>query len=506
MRFIKKILITLTLLFALLGTFLFIFSKTINLKSIKDYLNKEISLLTEQQSEILGDVSWQLLPEPGVKISKVKIGEENNQQNYSAYLDNLIFRLNITELLQGKISFNELIVNGFVIHVNAFAHEDNTKKTFIAPPEPSEFTIKKILLSQGQIDYKKEAKLIKFLNLQIGADNFNLQQKAFSLQLKGNLELLDNEKKIIKTQFIFKGTSTLNKAFLKNPLQHLKDLPFEGQLNLSKLFYKKFKIDSLETNIKLVESSLLLNPLSLSLYNGESIGSLNYNLKNSSLMLYQTAINLDSSPIIKALFKKDIIEGKLDFSLHSSFNLNSDNWLETATGNGNLAIHKGTIKTINLNKIVDETANKISNLMKGIAINIASFGQFDNPEFYKGGTPFSLMSLQYVLENQKIQNHSFVLQTDKLQINGDFSLDLKSDALKGQLFTKVNLNNIQIDQIQNLLGGNFPLLLSGSLSDPSFEPDMTKINPILSKAWLKESLTLPVKPLENILKLIFHQP
>ncbi|WP_019217248.1 hypothetical protein [Legionella tunisiensis] len=51
------------------------------------------------------------------------------------------------------------------------------------------------------------------------------------------------------------------------------------------------------------------------------------------------------------------------------------------------------------------------------------------------------------------------------------------------------------------MGGSFPILVQGTLTKPVVLPDLKKINPILTKAWLKETL---VKPVETIVKPVKH--
>ena len=55
-------------------------------------------------------------------------------------------------------------------------------------------------------------------------------------------------------------------------------------------------------------------------------------------------------------------------------------------------------------------------------------GQFNNPEFFKGGTNFKLLSFHYHLKDAKLESNSLVLQTDKLQLKGEGNLNLKDNT------------------------------------------------------------------------------
>lgn len=507
MKFLKKLVTGLVLLFVITIITLWALAKSIKPETVKSYVSSQLSTLTEHKSIVNGDISWQVFPRPGIKITGVQIGDENDKTNYSVKLDNLLFHLKITPLLRGKLVFSELNVDGFKITINPDSQTSvkvkKSKQNKVAKTNnmTEEFAIERILLSRGQIVIVQNQKKITFSGLQIGAEQFNLQKISFPLQFKTVLDVSEAKEHLLKAHINFKGSTALSASLFNNPIIALQNIPLEGQLSLQDLRLKKLKINKVSANAKTKIGVFHLNPLTLSLYNGESVGDLSYEFASRKLTVNQTATNLDSGKLIYDLVKKRLFKGSVDFSIHAQANMQDSNWQEHASGNGSLTIKDGVVESINLDRVIDETSNKINKLMsrskKKDAKQALELGQFDDPNIFKGSTRFELLTFQYQLQDSTLQSNSLVLQAEKLQLKGEGALNLKDYDLDSHLSAKVALTDEKVEKIQQLLGGSFPILVKGTLTKPVVLPDLQKINPILTKAWLKETL---VKPVETIVK------
>lgn len=511
MKILKRLLAGILVTLVITTLALWTLAKTIKPEMVKNYVSSQLSFLTQQESRIDGEISWQLFPRPAVKITQIQIGHEQAQENYSAKLENLLFNLKITPLLRGKLVFNELVVDGFKIVVNPEAtsslvktvklKETNEEKTSLA----DQFAIERFLLSHGQIVIQDNQKQIILSGLQIGAEQFNLQRMAFPLQFKTTLEVNAGQEKVLKTHINFRGRTSLSPLLFSNPLIALQNMLLDGQLSLQNTKLNHFRIAKISAHTKTKPGVLLLNPLTFDLYHGESVGDLHYEFASKKLILNQTGTNLDSAKLVHDLFNKLLFKGSLDFSIHAQINLQNPNWQDSLTGKGSLTIKEGTLEAINLDKVIEGTSSKINALLLTQKVNteqLLELGQFNNPEFFRGSTNFKLLSFQYLLQNEKLESNSLVLQTDKLQLKGEGILNLKNNELEGRLFAKVVLQDRQIDKIQQLLGGGFPILVKGTFTDPTVLPDLQKINPLLSKGWIQNTLTMPVKTLEKTVKTI----
>ncbi|KTC78068.1 AsmA family protein [Legionella brunensis] len=510
MKFLKKLIVTLFAFLIITGVTLWALAKSISPTVVKDYVSSQLSALTHQQSRVDGDISWQIFPRPGIKITGVQIGEQNDQNNYSVKLDNLLFNLKITPLLRGKLVFSELDVNGFQININPDVQPPKVKKATSPSTKKTnsvaeQFAIERILLSHGQINFKQNEQIIKLSNLQIGAEQFNLKKVPFPLQFKTQLDVATTNKSIVKAQINFKGNTGLSASLFNDPLTALQNTPLNGQLTIQELKVHRIKVNKIRANVKTKTGVLLLNPLTLNMYNGESVGDLSYEFASMKLIVNQTATNLNGNKLIYDLIKKKLFKGSVDFSIHTQANVQNGSWRENTSGNGSLTIKDGVVESINLNKVIDGTSDKINKLLSGKKDGVNSvlqLSQFDDPAFFKGNTYFKLLTLQYSLHDAKLLSDSLVLQTDRLQLKGDGELNLKDNNLDSHLLAKVSLTDPEVDKIQQLLGGSFPLLVQGTLAEPSVLPDLKIINPILTKFWLKETLVKPVKQIHKQIKTL----
>ncbi|KTD48924.1 putative asmA protein [Legionella rubrilucens] len=477
--------------------------------TIKAYVNEELQRLTNESGQIKGDVSWHVFPRPRIKMTHVQIGDPRSASPFAITIDNLLLNLKLTQLLRGNLVFSELNVDGFTVEIDQRANRISPP-TQAKPPrgiEPlaHQFAIKNVMLSHGKLILTRDQSQVIFSGLQIGAEQFNLRQQSFPFQLKSKVTVNKKGQPFAHTQFLFKGNTRLTAQWLSDA--ELKSLPLFGQLTLLDLSIQQLKVDRLQANTSYKEGILDLNPLTLSLYRGESVGDLHYDPQQARLQLNQTATDLDSNRLIHDLFARKLLKGRLDFSLHTAIDLHDFKWPQSITGKGNITVKDGTLMAMNVNQMIQETNARINSLF----LNQSATDQPAKPEetltnaaFFKGNTDFKLMASQYRIENGLLNSHLFVLQTNRLQLKGGGQMNLLDYSLSGTLLAKVIFKNENADKIQQLLGGAIPLLVKGTLIEPLILPDMKKINPLLTQTFITETLTMPVKAVHNQLKAMLH--
>ena len=491
----------------ILATVFWVVAKSVRPEVVKEYINSQITHLTAQNSQVNGDISWHLFPRPGITLTAIEIGDLRSHDALAMKIDNLLFNLKITPLLRGKLVFSELKMNGFTIQINSESEHSTTNlataKTVKKEEVSETFAIENLMLSKGRLIWMRHDDKLVVSNLQIGAEQFNLDQSAFPFQLKGMLEKLKANQSQAQAHINFKGNTRLSPALLHNPQHALKMLLVNGQLNLSGILIKKLQINQLSANTQFKEGKLRLNPLALKLYKGESVGDLEYDLTQQILKINQTGTNIDNSKVMQDLFTRKIATGRLDFSLHTQTDLNNPSWQTGTRGNGNFTIKDGALLAINFNKAINDTDDKISKLLDGHVDKSnqkLQADQFGDPALFRGDTPFKLLGMDYKLENDLLLSDSLVLQTDNLQLKGSGQLNLNDRAVNAHLQAKVTFNNKQTEKIQQLLGGSIPFQVKGTLDNPIVIPEIDKINPFLTQLWLKANLEKPVKAIKQQLQ------
>lgn len=527
---LKKIGLVFILLLTLAASVLWILIKSIKPELIKDYVNTQLTKLTEQPSRVNGDISWQFFPSPGVRLTSIQIGEIN-QGDYTATLENVRFNLKLMPLLQGKFIFSELDINGFNVQINPAAQAidsklSNLKQTISLPIKgethqlaldekanniAEKFAIQRILLSRGQVTFLKDQKKITLSNLQVGAEKFNLKKNFFPLQLRAGLDIQNEGMSQVKASINFKGRMAFSNVIFSDLLDTLERTPIKGQLFIEQMHAGSLNIDKVTANVKTKAGTLLLTPITLNLYNGESIGDLSYEFASKKFLFNQTATNLDAQKLGYDLTKKDTFKGSIDFSIHTQANFQDTCWKESMVSRGNLTIKEGRLPFVNLESGLIDMASMLSdvivtqrgqtNLNQKDTLPQLPSKQLADLTAFSGEIKCKILTLQYVWSNDRLQSDSFVLQTDKLQLTGDAAINFNNDSLDSHLFATLNAEDEQIEKIQASLGGSFPLVVRGTLTNPVILPDVKRIMPVVARMGLEDTISKAIEKAKKRFKL-----
>lgn len=515
MNLLKKILLAFIILSILTCLSIWLLTKNITHTAVKDLINKELGAITSQKGRIDGQVTWQLFPRPGVKIAQIHVIDEGNQSNSSLSIDNLLLNLQIAPLLHGRLVFKDIKIDGLAANINIFGAQASGMFGKIAHFSAAQndnravqFAVERFLLTRGQIVIAQAKQKITMNDLQLEVENTNLKKKLFPLQFKTKLAVTTAQNKF-KANLAYNGRIRLAPSILEQPLNALQSTGINGQLLARSIQFNQFKISRLSANTLTKKGTLTLHPLNMSLYSGESVGDLNYEFANKQLSINQTATKLNAGPFLKNFFGKTLVKGKLDISAHGSMNLKDDNWHKNIIGHGNLTIKDGVLTFINLQALADNASKKIHTLPTQAQndVDTALEQPLLSPKAPPdGSTNFQLLNLQYQFLNSKFIANSLLLQTNDIQLKGDGQINLDSYALGGNLRATLMTGDSMVLKIQQLLGGSFPLTLTGTVMQPEILPNEREISPIVTKYMLKNVLVYPVKQIKNQLQNIILTP
>lgn len=475
---------------------LWFFTKNIQPETIKRFIAQQITAITHKESQINGTISWQFFPNPSLKIQNIQIGSAN--QNYHANIGSLAFNIKLSNLLNGSLLFDELAIDGLQLQINpnaprAVATLNNQVKSNKATSH-KEFAIQKVTLSHSQVTINQNAGQTLLKNVQIAIEDFNLQSHSFPIQIKTRLSKLNNNTKI-KASISFTGRLNLNDSVINNLAKDLAIPSVEGQLLLQNIIFNQINIDKISTSLASNDNNLTFNPLTASLYGGEAVGTMNYELRNHQLSINQTATNLNGKELVNALLGHQILSGSMDYSIHASFPSELLS-LKSFVGNGQITVKDGKLYGVNMNEALNQLRRKLTQVMNGDLNHMNSIENFNT----KGNTEFKLASLDYQMKNEQFSTNSLLIQTDKLQIKGDGSINLTNHAMNSKLQITSNNNDESMQQIQSLVGGYFPLAVSGTLEHPTVSPDFKNIAPLISKLLTNPKLKFLSKQLKGLIR------
>ncbi|KGP64138.1 asmA protein [Legionella norrlandica] len=504
MKLLGKILLVFVALMIFTSITLWVLAKNIKPETIKQLVSNKITAITHKQSHIDGSISWQLFPRPGLKFNKIYIGDEKLNDNYSLTIDTLLLNLKITPLLRGNFVFSEINIDGLKLQINQenlekskyFNKKTNQQGSEGDTHEP--FAIQKLLLSHGQISFNHHGHSTVFKNVQIGAEQFNLKNTPFAVQIKA--KLTDAAPlSIAKGNINFKGRLSLSPAFINELNNGINKSFIEGQLQIQNILLNRFAIKKINSTLKTHKGNISFKPLTLSLYNGESIGDMEYVVPSQQLLLNQTATNLDGKQLILALLGHQAISGNLDYSIHASIPLKTPN-IEHIASKGTITLKNGEVYNINLDQLINNLKIKFNSLVSTAPTNLKKLVQSDweQDKTTQGNTAFKLANFKYQLQNGIISSDGFLLQTDKLQANGEGRINILNQQLNSNIKATLNDNNTDntLQTIQQALGGYFPFIISGTIDQPLVLPDF-KASSLLNSLAIKSALTKPLKIIEK---------
>lgn len=514
MKLIKKTFLFTFIFLAIAVLALWAWTLTLNPEQVKSLFDKKLTALTGQQSHINGDIHWQLLPRPGLKVTDIQVGEEKSEANYTLFINNLLFNLRMTPLLKGQLVFSDIKIDGFKLNVNPDATPSKTKPEKKKPNHiqnstslnttnntPARFAIDSFLLTNGQVHLNTRDTQLSFSDLKIGASDLNIKNDSFPIQLKGNLNGLLEQNKL-KANFNFQGTTKLSGLLNLSHSGTLSGVALEGKVAIRDFIFNQLKLNKIDSNASFKKEILKLDPLNITLYKGSSVGDLTYQLASRSLHINQTATNLDADSLLTSLIEKNILQGSLDFSMHANADLSKQDWLEKLQANGRLTIKDGVFHSLDIPKLLQDLTHQIQALRHQEKINTQIIKSLieTNPDVYQGGTRFQLLSIQYRLRDKNLITDSVLLQTKQLNLKGQGHINLNDFTLNNQFEAKLITPDNKLNEVQEILGGSFPLILSGSLTKPFILPDIKKMSPALMQYFLKQQLNKPIKKLKQKLK------
>ena len=506
MKFIKRSLFGLLLLCVFALVAIWALTQMLDPAIMKDLIARHLSELTGEKVEIDGNVAWHINPKPGVNVKLVRIGKISPTRRYFLLIENLEFHLQVPPLLQGRLVFNELHMEGLQLRINADFNSSSKPpppqkkpiKTLTTLNEPAEFAINTLILERGQLVIAEQHGNFTLNGIELHAQQVNLQGTPFFMQINTTLAsaFADNA---IQAVLHYEGNVQLDKETFKAPENITKNVQFNGQLQLEHLHINALNIERLSANAHMSPEEIRLDPCRLSLYGGESIGDISYLFPSAILSINQTANHLDANLLQKDFLGRELLGGSLDLSIHTTQNMRAPAWQNTLIGNGELSIREGNLYFVDFNQTITTSSAKIHALLSQNpqkALTTLEKNPGGAVQYAQGNTSFQLLSIPYQLRNSQFISNALLLQMDKLQLNGNGQINLVDGALSGKLSAKLTVTDPLLNKIQTILGGNIPLNISGTFRKPLIAPDAKQISPLVSN-YLKKQQN-PVREIQKI--------
>jgi len=280
----------------------------------------------------------------------------------------------------------------------------------------------------------------------------------------------------------------------------MRRLVIDGSARIGKLTIKKAKIENVHLKIKGKNGIFDLNPLTMTLYQGNigSEGSLNVqkNVPKTSFKL--KAKGVQTGPMLNDVLEKDFLEGALQAQVNLNMKGDDPQLIKkTLNGKGDLLFKDGAIKGVDL-------AGMVRNVQ--VAFGLAEKGR------EKPRTDFSELHAPFTIKQGLVNTPNTTLTSPLLRILAKGKADLVKESLDFRVEPKFVATIKGQGDTKARSGITVPVLVTGSFSSPKFRPDLEavlkqsieKSLPDLQKKLLDGGSTKEeLKPVEKQIKDLF---
>lgn len=478
------------------------------LQQFNPLFSQYLSTLTHQPIQIQGIITPRFSPKPGVHFPHIYIGTPNGA--YSAKLDHVVLQPNIAQLLKGKLFFNKLKIKALHLNITPSAFNATLPLTSSSatPPSLPMFQLNRILIKSGDILIHTPSKRIQLSNLQFSAHPFNWDNHPFDSTLNGTININDNIHPPFTATVAFQGLIRLSTDLLKQTQSYLLAIAPNGKFTVTDLSWGALSLQTISTTIQTQANTLLFNPLIFQFAQGDTTGDATLDAKSGVLFFTQRASDIDSQAFLAPFFLQPPINGHVSFAIHHQLHLFHSTPLDSLNGTGFIIFKNGMIHHFNLERILKYAAEKLR-----AAVNLPATALETSPPppithamISDGDTPFQRVSLQYNVLGNTILQGKLNFQNDLLALNGTGFYYLKNTTINAAFRATSKISDPTVNQIQTLLGGDFPLIIQGPLTNLAIAPDTQKIAPYLNSIVLQRLLNMPTDQIQKQLHFLFQLP
>jgi AsmA protein len=258
----------------------------------------------------------------------------------------------------------------------------------------------------------------------------------------------------------------------------LRKLILDGRIKIGQLVASKAKISDLLVQIKAQNGIFNLDPLQLSLYQGNVNGNGNFNVQTNTP---KTRINMNVAsvqvgPLLRDVLEKDILEGVTNAQLKLSMSGdNADKIKQTLNGSGQLRFNDGAVVGIDL---------------AGMVRNVKGAFGLAQKSSERPRTDFSELNAPFTIENGLFNTPQTSLKSPLIRVIAAGNANLVTEALDFRVEPKVVGTIKGQGDTGDRKGFMVPVIVSGTFSNPRFAPDLAGV----AKKQLQDALQGTEKP------------
>ncbi len=446
----KKFLIGIVAVFALIIIALVVAISMVNLNKYKPQIEKAVKESSGYEMKINGDISTSFSP-LGISISKVSIANPQIKSNQKFFnMDKLSVAVELKPLLNKEVKVRYIVLNDLNLDIKKLK---NGKFNF-------EATKKKGKTSKAKKEKKTEETKLPMVNInEVRIKNANVSYEDLKTKSKAKIQNIN--------------VAVNNIGF--NPSKKIiQAISFDADTKVAQILYDKFKIKDISVALNMKNGIATLNNMKLTTFDSLATakGKLNLNKKIPLLDIEANIPKFKLENFSKEYLKKDILSGVV--KVHEKFRLSlGDQKIIKRTLLGGFVVD-GTgvgIKGFDLDKILSKYNNTKKANPLDLGMSLASgFAKGGNLSGVFGGSGGGTTLLKRLYIKVDIAKHVANL-SDVAMATGKNRV-----AFKGKLdILNERFLNMKFGVLDSKSCARFSQTIQGTFSKPKIKMDASSI-------------------------------
>lgn len=303
--------------------------------------------------------------------------------------------------------------------------------------------------------------------------------------LKAFLEAIGQSNPKLSTFKNVSGTLDLTMTAPHNPSaiaganSTLSGLRAEGQLKVDTIQFNKIKATAIQLQYHLRNGLLDLSPLSASFYQGQLQSETRVDLNPTAPRILSTIAltNVSALALQSDLSEKPSklkIDGAGNINLQiTTQGLSGDEMMSHLNGNGRFSFDRGELLGMDVSYLVDNA----DAVVHGKVPTVSNTNK----------TPFGDLKGTVQIQNGVVTNQDLYIDSPRFDTRGGGTIDLVNQHISYTLqVTAKKTSDNQKNNLLNLYGQTLPILVAGSLSDPSIRLDTTAMMKSLAEQQIEK--------------------
>ncbi|MGE0083875.1 MAG: AsmA family protein [Desulfococcaceae bacterium] len=264
----------------------------------------------------------------------------------------------------------------------------------------------------------------------------------------------------------------------------LRNISLDGKARIGRLRISKTELSDLSLKISSKNGMFKVDPLTTGLYGGNLTvkGTADFRQNTPVSEISLNADGIQISPLLRDTVNKDFLEGKTRASVSASMKGDRPEQIrQSLSGKGNLLFTDGAIRGIDLTSMV-------RNIDRAFETGLLSGAEKDS-----GRTDFSEFEILSDIRSGVVNVSRTSLVSPFLRAEGQGTADLNRESLDFRITPKFVASVTAKGDSQMHRGIMVPVLVGGTFSRPSFQPDLLGMIRQMPEDTVKEILRDPKK-------------